>query len=330
MTSRPEEALKRILADYPKLDGVVNHVIEMKGEVESWPDDVFVPFSAWMAVAESYLDTGALESNDVTDPRYIKLYSAASKLAAVSTWRYSKGIYRFERALYDALLSTPLPSTIPMRVFRRLPDWCPYIELPEPIHEIHGYYCYLDFNPVIGAWELYLMPDTDSSLPINIPIELTEGLTIEEAATSFDGVRLAEDELKILEMSKDTKKLLLDYIKPALSLLLYLCQDEPEIDDTREPGLSPSRNYPTKIKGGYRLFEPSKVRTWDVGQNISKVISEGLGRSGKGKSPHLRRGHWHGFWTGPRKGERKFIYHWIPAVVINADEAVSNIEIPDD
>jgi len=26
----------------------------------------------------------------------------------------------------------------------------------------------------------------------------------------------------------------------------------------------------------------------------------------------LRRDHWHGLWTGPSDGERKFVYKWLP------------------
>lgn len=38
------------------------------------------------------------------------------------------------------------------------------------------------------------------------------------------------------------------------------------------------------------------------------------------KRPHMRRGHWHNFWTGPRDGDRKLVLHWIPPTFIGAKE----------
>ena len=43
------------------------------------------------------------------------------------------------------------------------------------------------------------------------------------------------------------------------------------------------------------------------------IESEVTGRTIK---THLRRGHWHGFWKGPRSGVRNFIYHWIAPLVV--------------
>jgi len=114
-----------------------------------------------------------------------------------------------------------------------------------------------------------------------------------------------------------------DRLKPYLSLLLYLCSDEPEIDDSREPGVSPEYTRPKKVKGGYRLFEPSKVRTWEVGRSISRTLSAAIRATGSHKSPHIRRAHWHGYWTGPRTGDRNFIYRWIPPTAVAIDQRES-------
>ena len=33
--------------------------------------------------------------------------------------------------------------------------------------------------------------------------------------------------------------------------------------------------------------------------------------------PHMRRAHYHHFWTGPHDGERKLIVRWLPPIPVN-------------
>ena len=35
--------------------------------------------------------------------------------------------------------------------------------------------------------------------------------------------------------------------------------------------------------------------------------------------PHMRRAHWHRFWTGPRDGERKLVLKWLAPIFVNPD-----------
>ena len=328
--SRPEQSLQSLLREYPKLSQRIDSVIQNKSTTEmtnqgkvvarSWPDDVFIPFGIWMAIENEYYPVEGLEENPIAHPGF---FIRVNRLAAVGAWRYSKGIYKFSKVLYDALTDTPLPDTIPLSVFRRLPDWCPYLELPEQVNGINGYYCYLDYEYRTGAWELRIYPDSSNGMETSLPFELTNGITLVEAFASYRD-EIAPDWAKNLLEKYDVKGEFIERITPAISLLLYLCQDEPEIDDMREPGISPGRNYPKKIKGGYRLFEPVRTRTWEVGKSVTQAISEGLRGPGAKKAPHIRRAHWHGYWTGPRKGERTFGYRWIPPIAVNVDDAPEN------
>jgi hypothetical protein len=42
---------------------------------------------------------------------------------------------------------------------------------------------------------------------------------------------------------------------------------------------------------------------------------------------HVRRAHWHAFWTGPKASteERKLILHWLPPIAVNVDDAAAVI-----
>jgi len=205
---------------------------------------------------------------------------------------------------------------LPLSVFRRLPDWCPYLMLPEPINGTYGYYCWLDHD---DGYTLYILPDRDD-VSSAIPIDIGRGLSLYDATMYYTRELVSKQEAEAME-DDDAKMAALDLIEPAIHFLLYLCSDEPEIDDSLEPGVSPSRIRPTKTKKGNQLFAPNKVRTWIVGSKISHILTtETVSADGR-KAPHLRRGHWHLYWIGPRNGEQTPIFHWLPPTTVNAELA---------
>lgn len=97
-------------------------------------------------------------------------------------------------------------------------------------------------------------------------------------------------------------------ISKLLSVLLYISSDEPEIDSERQPGTYPVRPKPVKTKKGFRLFPANGPRYWTVGQNTREMLAvtldetEVCAATGRHVRAHLRRGHWHGFWSGKRDG----------------------------
>lgn len=46
--------------------------------------------------------------------------------------------------------------------------------------------------------------------------------------------------------------------------------------------------------------------------------------TGRTVAPHIRRAHWHGFWTGPRKGpqavNQKFVLKWLPPIFVQSSK----------
>lgn len=135
------------------------------------------------------------------------------------------------------------------------------------------------------------------------------------------------EEINLLRQSEYISQLLkrkADDISKLISILLYICSDEPEIDSERQPGTYPSRPKPVKTKKGFRLFPANGVHYWTVGDKTGRTLGEvqahGLTEMTTGRHPrtHLRRGHWHDFWSG-KKDEpdmRKFSYRWLPPQII--------------
>lgn len=105
----------------------------------------------------------------------------------------------------------------------------------------------------------------------------------------------------------------------AVAAMLYTLSDQPDMARVSAPR-----------QAGSGRISNAKFSMVDVGIRIgaalrnsrslaSKSPSTGLGAS---KAPHIRRGHWHRFWTGPRDGERKVILRWLPPIPVNLDKGL--------
>jgi hypothetical protein len=112
-----------------------------------------------------------------------------------------------------------------------------------------------------------------------------------------------------------------EVIQPYLSLVIYLCSQDPEYKE----GKGPSRLRPKRTKKGWRLFPASRRRIWSVGHDTGETIARAhrqpprqTGERAR-PEPHIRRAHWHGFWSGPKDGDRRFEYRWLPPVPVNVD-----------
>ena len=61
---------------------------------------------------------------------------------------------------------------------------------------------------------------------------------------------------------------------------------------------------------------------WRIGSAIReharRCNDRGAGAGGSVR-PHVRRAHWHRFWTGPRDGERRLVVRWLPPIFVNPD-----------
>jgi hypothetical protein len=66
-------------------------------DVPSWPRWCFLPLAGWYAIKSAHIGKDRLGLDRAGD---------IARLAALGTWRYSLGVYRYDQAGYDALIST--------------------------------------------------------------------------------------------------------------------------------------------------------------------------------------------------------------------------------
>ena len=325
----PQELLLATNRAHPELTGEVNNIISQsarEGE-RQWPEWCFLPARYWYSILEAEIRNGAYRG----DRR--NLVEELSQLSTLGTWRFSQGIYRFDASVLDAVKATSLLGDMPVEVLERLPEWAVYIETPGmAFFDAYtvGFFANLDARDSSNQPILQMILNSNlGMIAMEVPLrKATLVECVEDYVASVHGGLSA----KFAQEMKDvlgglTPKDIAKALSPYLSLLLYLCSDEPEIDDAREPGHSPSRAQARKTKKGWKLFPPDRLRTWNVGTKLGELLrkaeTDDAGESsGDHKSPrtHLRRGHWHGFWTGPKTGERRFSYRWLAPMLINAGE----------
>ena len=137
---------------------------------------------------------------------------------------------------------------------------------------------------------------------------------------------------KVVEASTE------DLLQKTLQLVLYLCAENAEL--VPEPSGKGREETPARPLKAVVMQKDrySDIRKWDVGIRIGAAIRkyrsdvkiensasseevEPKERTGHASPrPHMRRGHWHHFWTGARKdAERKLVLRWIPPTFIGKD-----------
>lgn len=316
-TPRPVQLLNEMMRKYPLTGSLVDRFLAGRGNgLPDWPEWCLLPISGWYAII--------CETNRVKElPPH--LAHDISRLAAVGTWRYSQGIYRIDPDVLAALTDSPISGSIPSEVLYRLPEWCVYVETPNRQwmdETYHGLWAHLDWDVTTKRTELRFLLDCESgpmSLALHIgPWTITEALDRMFSAAQKQAQKHGVD----FDPSPDDVQEMAVATNPLVSVLLYLCSNEPEISNARELGVSPERPRPTKTKHGWRLFPADRVRIWTTGEQLGEKLREAIAGDPTGRTvkAHLRRGHWHGYWTGPRQGSRKFIYHWIHPLIAGGAE----------
>jgi hypothetical protein len=274
------------------------------------PPYIYLPFAVWAKISGALgLKIGTLDEMDLLN------------FGALTAWRYAKEVYRFDAALAEALIATPMKE-LRGEALARLSSWCVYVETPRELG-MFGFFALLsndeDGDSLILIYHLF-----NNSLFAVPNLYLSNG-TIDEAIAYLNSIvaKLPEADSAAKEMEwlagKDNER-----IAGCLSLLLYINSDAPDIEE-REPNASPNYPSPKKTKRGLRLFEANRRRVINVGRTIGEKIRAAIESdriahtSGRTVRPHIRRAHWHGFWRGARDGERRYNHKWLFPIAVNIE-----------
>lgn len=290
-----------------------------------WPEWCYLPLAGWYAVVSGG-GNNRLGLAGVSD---------VARLGAIGAWRVTQGIYRFDPALYESIITTPVAGDLPHDVLYRLPEWCVYIETPDMQWSggpLYGFFAHLEHDANTGRPELRLLLDAEVALT-PIPLHLGAWSLAESIARMTDVASVQAMAHGVDATPAGVTGEIRSWVEPLVSLLLYLCAENAEIGDgTRAPAIP----QPKRTKQGWRLFPPDRPTTWDVGVRLGAALRRAYhaqevdqGGTHAGPRPHIRRAHWHGFRSGPMKREdgtdipavaRKFSLRWLPPIPVNLDD----------
>jgi hypothetical protein len=324
-THRAREALDSWGARHQDIWRLVDDV--RRDRRDEWPPYIFLPLEDAGEIMGRYSVARGARFGSPAD-----LVRPASLLALFAAWRVTQGIYRYDPALYEAIVATPIVGDIPGELLRRLPEWCVYVETPDmtaPLigggdTQLHGVWAWLDRPRVDDYDVLTLGLDThDAGIAIgHVPLigTLDESLTRVEEEWRSAVVRGNASSLPPASYAAAAR----GTFGPILSLLLYLCSEASEIGD----GASrPANPQPTRTKRGWRLFAADRPTTWDVGVRMGAALrrayqAEETGAdpvpTGRHVRPHVRRAHWHTFLAGSGRSERRV--KWLPPIAVNLED----------
>ena len=246
-----------------------------KGGLPDWPDWCFLPMAGFYAIVSKEADVVRLPPHLLPD---------VARLAAIGTWRYTQGIYRFGPDVRDAVMSAKIPGGLPCNVLYRLPEWCVYIETPGKqwgCMPLHGFFAHLEWDSDEGVAALRLLLDCEPGLfpfPIRLGVDALDGAV----ACATDSARVQSRGAGRFSGTglKQATDGLADNLEPLVLLVMHLCSEYTDIagqDDA--PMVSPMPSF--KEGGGLSLADApfdyalETVRIWDVGIGEGAVLRKG-------------------------------------------------------
>lgn len=103
-------------------------------------------------------------------------------------------------------------------------------------------------------------------------------------------------------------------MKKAINAVAYICSKNADIrcvyrpNNNTRPNPKKKRSQATWHEVGFRIG--AELREYE------RTLSERKPHQGGTVRPHMRRAHWHHYWTGPMDGERVLVLRWIPPTMV--------------
>ena len=300
-----------------------------------WPNWCYAPMAAAIAVATS----GSIVTNI---EEIMPAMSAAQTIAALAPWRLSKEVFVIDPDMELLLYKQVDDLDIHSEILLHLPYPCFYVQTSAlffGISKIDGFFVHLEFDVNDGHRELRLLfvyeDKSVMGFPIYLDVQDVRSSVIQTLKQVHQNITSDSPMRQDVLIKADDLTSLEALLKESLQIVLYLCAENSEIKKNPEQDMFMRRSS-IIVRDRY-----AEIRKWDVGVRIGSAIRRykqaGLGsekqnlpKSASIKSsprPHLRRGHWHNYWTGPMNGERKLVLKWTAPTFIGVSEEETPVVI---
>lgn len=241
-------------------------------------------------------------------------------LAATAPWRFGRSIYLFDQTLASELWAGEPVDDLPSEVLYRLPEWSMYVSFADT--QRAGCYAALEWEsasgrPLFGLtmehpWTHYTVDR------LNVFLDTPTINASKEALLALH--RQAGKPEEYVEGLSDY----LDIIAPLgarfLPLVAYLCSENADVVRRGRSAGDVSIRRPNRARSSTPVL-------WEVGWRIGPAIrvardrhEPGAGGTRGSPRAHVRRAHFHHFWTGPRDGQRRLVLRWLHPVLVKTDD----------
>jgi hypothetical protein len=253
-------------------------------------------------------------------------FISAKAMYGVNKWFEShQTVYDIDGDLFSALMQSSLPDgPVPSDVLRRLPHDAPLFSLPDPIRIGDDVYTgFIAHVQTIHASDmsgdaamiLWFGHSAENRL---LTVVSSQSVLLDEDIPFDEWRKKIIDDLEPGSAESDWEQVTDTLFPMAVNLLLYACSEDADRDPVHPPkGVTAAREGLTG--------KPLAIHAlgWRLGAALrnARSASEGEASHGNGtKAPHVRKAHWHRYWTGPLDGERKIIVRWVPPIEVNIDK----------
>lgn len=228
-----------------------------------------------------------------------QLNDLCNRVIIASVWQYTRSIYRFDPLIYQELIHQDL-DIFPASILDDFPEPSIFIETQNDAHTQEGFFAQIDKQGNIYRLLFLFISSKEEAFLTQLPIRPYEKLStmIHELLHGFQADRA---QMRYAEQK----------FKQALNLILYFGCNNVDYSGRKKP------SYKKNIK-------PKKATTYyTMGRTLGNAIREASQGQGK-QVPHVRRAHYHHYWTGKRDGERNRIRRFVYPIFVNCKEPTSN------
>lgn len=336
----PLRLLQQISVVYPRVWDQMKYFHDTNGEGGlSWNNMCYAPISAALACVTNGADIERLSANDIRLASHV-----APIVAALASWRLDKQVFVLDEEMEHLLCEDTGDIEIPTEIFMQLPYLCFYVDVNTLVHNqrrVTGFFVHFEDDPINKDRELRILLLFDDGDVEALPIHIDED-------TVYDSLihTMKEAEKVLRNIGSDVR---FDYdddffeteqfkiAVKCLQIILYICAQNADIQqDPEQKTISrPSQTIRDKY---------SEIKKWDVGFRIGEAFKKYRREHPDDKDeiddqetpneqkthasprPHMRRAHWHHFWTGKlsEPTKRKLVLKWLPPIPVGIQDGEVN------